>query len=100
DAWKQIVEGRRILKWADVYGYNLPENENAKIEFFEHIKGMSQVALDKLHHSAETELGKELENGLDVVSVKKYTGVKRVSREIGDNSNQNRNTRRQSGIQV
>ncbi|PNX97239.1 putative E3 ubiquitin-protein ligase ARI7-like protein [Trifolium pratense] len=100
DAWKQIVEGRRILKWADVYGYNLPENENAKIEFFEHIKGMSQVALDKLQHSAETELGKELENGFDVVSVKKYTGVKRVSRETGDNSNQNRNTRRRSGIQV
>ncbi|KAK2381400.1 RING/U-box superfamily protein [Trifolium repens] len=135
DVWNQIVEGRRILKWANVYGYNLPENEKAKTEFFEHIKGMSQVALDKLHHSAETELGKvlndgseeefrdlrlnlinltsvtkkyfmnlvkDLENGLDVVSVKNYTGGKRkrVSSEIGDNSNQNRNIRRQSGIQV
>jgi hypothetical protein len=47
-------------------------------------------------------LVKDLENGLDVVSVKNYTGVKRKrgSSEIGNNSNQNRNIRRRSGIQV
>ncbi|RHN61580.1 hypothetical protein MtrunA17_Chr4g0038191 [Medicago truncatula] len=114
-----------VLKWAYVYGYYLPENENAKIEFFEHIESIAQVALERLRHCAESELRKVLndgseeefcdfqvklttltrvaksyfmnlvsglENGLDVVCVKNYTGVKRVLSEIGDNSYKKLNT--------
>lgn len=103
---KLVVEFRGILKWSYVYGYYLPEDESAKIEFFDHIQGIAQAVLDKLHHCTEIgfrrlrkkhgiedeefqrnlesltrvtqsyfmNLVKELENGLDVVRVKNYTG--------------------------
>lgn len=103
---KLLVEFRGILKWSYVYGYYLPEDESAKIEFFDHIQGIAQVVLDKLHQCADigfrrlrlkhdtkdkefrqnlvsltgvTEryfmnLVKDLENSLDVVRVKDYTG--------------------------
>jgi len=127
DALKQLVECRRVLKWAYVYGYYLPENENARIEFFEHIESIAQVALERLRHCAESELRKVLhdgseeefcdfrlklitltrvaksyfmnlvsglENGLDVVCVKNYTGVKRALSEIDDDSYKKLNTGR------
>ncbi|RHN61579.1 putative aminoacyltransferase, E1 ubiquitin-activating enzyme [Medicago truncatula] len=60
DALKHIVECRRILRWSYVYGYYLPEDENAKIEFFDHIQSIAQVVLDRLHHFAENGLRKQL----------------------------------------
>jgi len=62
NALKHIVECRRILRWSYVYGYYLPEDENAKIEFFDHIQGIAQVVLDRLHHFAENGLRKQLLN--------------------------------------
>ncbi|KAI3834650.1 hypothetical protein MKX03_005990 [Papaver bracteatum] len=43
DAWRQIIECRRVLKWTYAYGYYLPEHELVKTQFFE------------LHHCAEKE---------------------------------------------
>ncbi|XP_004505713.1 probable E3 ubiquitin-protein ligase ARI7 [Cicer arietinum] len=65
DAWKQVVECRRILKWGYVYVYNLPQDESAKVEFLDHIQGIAQVTLDKLHRLAENESRKFLQVGLE-----------------------------------
>ncbi|KAJ6909903.1 E3 ubiquitin-protein ligase ARI8 isoform X2 [Populus alba x Populus x berolinensis] len=41
EAWLQIVECRRVLKWTYAYGYYLPEHEHAKRLFFEYLQGRS-----------------------------------------------------------
>ncbi|GMY13851.1 probable E3 ubiquitin-protein ligase ARI8 isoform X1 [Fagus crenata] len=38
DAWLQMVECRRVLKWKYAYGYYLPEPEHAKRQFFEFLQ--------------------------------------------------------------
>uniref|UniRef100_A0A453CAM4 RBR-type E3 ubiquitin transferase n=1 Tax=Aegilops tauschii subsp. strangulata TaxID=200361 RepID=A0A453CAM4_AEGTS len=40
EAWLQIVECRRVLKWTYAYGYYLPEHEHAKRQFFEYLQGL------------------------------------------------------------
>ncbi|MQL81651.1 hypothetical protein Taro_014108 [Colocasia esculenta] len=40
DAWLQIVECRRVLKWTFAYGFYLLENEYAKRTFFEYLQGL------------------------------------------------------------
>ncbi|RWR71966.1 putative E3 ubiquitin-protein ligase ARI8 isoform X1 [Cinnamomum micranthum f. kanehirae] len=62
DAWLQIVECRRVLKWTYAYGYYLPEHEHAKRQFFEYLQGEAESGLERLHQCAE----KELEVYLDV----------------------------------
>ncbi|CAI9090818.1 OLC1v1025675C2 [Oldenlandia corymbosa var. corymbosa] len=39
EAWLQIVECRRVLKWTYAYGFYLPEHEHAKRQFFEYLQG-------------------------------------------------------------
>ncbi|KAM2624222.1 hypothetical protein TB1_031215 [Malus domestica] len=56
DAWQQIVECRRVLKWTYAYGYYLPEHEQAKRQFFEYLQGEAESALERLHQCAEKEL--------------------------------------------
>ncbi|CAN6580432.1 hypothetical protein TB2_031387 [Malus domestica] len=56
DAWQQIVECRRVLKWTYAYGYYLPEREQAKRQFFEYLQGEAESALERLHQCAEKEL--------------------------------------------
>ncbi|CAK7332071.1 unnamed protein product [Dovyalis caffra] len=56
DAWLQIIEARRILKWTYAYGYYLPENEGAKKILFEHLQGDAESNLERLHHCVEDEL--------------------------------------------
>ncbi|KAL3525971.1 hypothetical protein ACH5RR_014343 [Cinchona calisaya] len=56
DAWLQIVECRRVLKWTYAYGYYLPENEDTKRRFFEYLQGQAEVGLERLHQCAEKEL--------------------------------------------
>ncbi|GLT92181.1 hypothetical protein SLE2022_100320 [Rubroshorea leprosula] len=56
DAWKQIVECRRILKWTYAYGYYLPEEEKTKKRLFEHLQGQAESELERLHYCAEREL--------------------------------------------
>ncbi|KAK1422051.1 hypothetical protein QVD17_24909 [Tagetes erecta] len=56
DAWLQIVECRRVLKWTYAYGYYLPKVEHAKRLFFEYVQGEAEAGLEKLHRCAEKEL--------------------------------------------
>ncbi|KAJ0873433.1 putative E3 ubiquitin ligase RBR family [Helianthus annuus] len=63
DAWLQIVECRRVLKWTYVYGYYIPEIEHAKRLFFEYVQGEAEVGLERLHGCAEKELQTYIVNG-------------------------------------
>ncbi|GAB4855894.1 Probable E3 ubiquitin-protein ligase ari8 [Ancistrocladus abbreviatus] len=56
EAWLQIVECRRVLKWTYAYGYYLPEREHAKRHFFEYLQGEAESGLERLHQCAEKEL--------------------------------------------
>ncbi|XP_057837830.1 probable E3 ubiquitin-protein ligase ARI8 isoform X2 [Cryptomeria japonica] len=56
DAWLQIVECRRVLKWTYAYGYYLPEIEYTKRQFFEYLQGEAESGLERLHQCAEKEL--------------------------------------------
>ncbi|PHT65059.1 putative E3 ubiquitin-protein ligase ARI8 [Capsicum annuum] len=67
EAWLQIVECRRVLKWTYAYGYYLPEHEHAKRQFFEYLQGEAESGLERLHQCAE----KELQGYLDAESPSK-----------------------------
>ncbi|KAJ4974464.1 hypothetical protein NE237_007638 [Protea cynaroides] len=56
EAWLQIIECRRVLKWTYAYGYYLPEDEAAKKQFFEYLQGQAEWGLERLHYCAEKEL--------------------------------------------
>ncbi|KAK4605790.1 hypothetical protein RGQ29_000184 [Quercus rubra] len=56
EAWLQIVECRRVLKWTYAYGYYLSEHEHAKRLFFEYLQGEAEAGLERLHQCAEKEL--------------------------------------------
>ncbi|GJU99559.1 probable E3 ubiquitin-protein ligase ARI8 [Tanacetum coccineum] len=56
EAWLQIVECRRVLKWTYAYGYYIPIHEEAKKELFEDLQGQAEIALERLHYCAEWEL--------------------------------------------
>lgn len=56
EAWQQIVECRRVLKWTYAYGYYLPEHEHTKRQFFEYLQGEAEAGLERLHQCAEKEL--------------------------------------------
>ncbi|KAL8159226.1 hypothetical protein V2J09_000763 [Rumex salicifolius] len=56
EAWSQIVECRRVLKWTYAYGYYLPEHEHGKRQFFEYLQGEAEAGLERLHQCAEKEL--------------------------------------------
>ncbi|GFY92827.1 IBR domain-containing protein [Actinidia rufa] len=56
EAWLQIVECRRVLKWTYAYGYYLPEQEQAKRQFFEYVQGEAEAGLERLHQCAEKDL--------------------------------------------
>lgn len=66
DAWTQIVECRRVLKWTYAYGYYLPEDDIAKTRLFEYLQGVAEAALEKLHHCAEKELTEFLHDGTTI----------------------------------
>ncbi|XP_065847102.1 probable E3 ubiquitin-protein ligase ARI8 [Euphorbia lathyris] len=56
EAWLQIIECRRVLRWSYVYGYYLPESEKARKNLFEYLQGQAESALGRLHEYAEQEL--------------------------------------------
>ncbi|KAF6162276.1 hypothetical protein GIB67_008405 [Kingdonia uniflora] len=62
EAWLQIVECRRVLKWTYAYGYYIPEQEKAKREFFEYLQGEAESGLERLHQCAEKELQDHLKS--------------------------------------
>ncbi|GFR48822.1 hypothetical protein Agub_g10775 [Astrephomene gubernaculifera] len=63
EAWNQIVECRRQLKWTYAYGYYAFENYDRNQEvarhksFFEFLQGDAESALERLHEAAEKDLG-------------------------------------------
>lgn len=62
DAWLQIVECRRVLKWTYAYGYYIPKKEEAKKSFFEYVQGEAESGLERLHLCAEKELQSYITN--------------------------------------
>ncbi|CAN1323685.1 Probable E3 ubiquitin-protein ligase ARI10 [Linum perenne] len=58
EAWEQIVECRRVLKWTYAYGFYLASKEAEKKSFFEYLQGQAETCLDKLHYCAEKEMKK------------------------------------------
>ncbi|XP_074356405.1 putative E3 ubiquitin-protein ligase ARI7 [Apium graveolens] len=58
EAWKQITECRRTLKWSYAYGYYITNHESAKVALFEYLQGQAEAGLERLHLCAEEELMK------------------------------------------
>ncbi|KAL6900970.1 hypothetical protein ACP4OV_005646 [Aristida adscensionis] len=54
EAWSQIIECRRVLKWTYAYGYYL--DDRVKCEFFEYLQGEAESGLERLHKCAEKDL--------------------------------------------
>ncbi|PWA38649.1 Zinc finger, C6HC-type [Artemisia annua] len=48
DAWLQIVECRRVLKWTYVYGYYIPIEEEDQKGFYEYNLGKAEDNLERL----------------------------------------------------
>uniref|UniRef100_A0A061SJL9 RBR-type E3 ubiquitin transferase n=1 Tax=Tetraselmis sp. GSL018 TaxID=582737 RepID=A0A061SJL9_9CHLO len=66
DAWAQVVECRRILKWTYAYGYYTFTNTecphiNKQKEFFEFLQGDAECSLERLHDEAELKLRRFVE---------------------------------------
>lgn len=59
EAWKQVVECRRVLKWTYAYGYYMPE-ASSKTKLLEFLQGEGEVALERLNVCAENTLNKYL----------------------------------------
>eukprot|EP00877_Chromochloris_zofingiensis_P011450 jgi/Chrzof1/6559/Cz19g01020.t1 len=60
DAWNQIIECRRMLKWTYAYGYyEFTDDTDAATrqrQFFEFLQGDAEKSLDQLHEVAEIKL--------------------------------------------
>ncbi|KAB2619918.1 exocyst complex component SEC3A [Pyrus ussuriensis x Pyrus communis] len=54
EAWKQIIEGRQILRWSYAYGYYIPEDELLKLKLFDHLLRHAVFSLERLHQCAPT----------------------------------------------
>jgi ariadne-1 len=87
-AWLQIIELRRVLKWTYAYGYYIPEHEKTKT-FFEYLQGEAESGLEKLHHCAELEIHEFLKEKSPAEKLNnfrtKLTGLTRVTRNYFEN---------------
>ncbi|CAH2038805.1 unnamed protein product [Thlaspi arvense] len=61
EAWYQIMECRRVLKWTYAYGYYLREDEVEKQDFLKHKQVDGEIPLEKLFYYAQHELQKFLD---------------------------------------
>ncbi|RYR42713.1 hypothetical protein Ahy_A08g039160 isoform A [Arachis hypogaea] len=104
EAWLQIVECGRVLKWTYAYGYYLPEHEHAKKQFFEYLQGEAESGLERLHQCAEKELQyvtrnyfenlvRALENGLSDVDSNGAASSKATSSKNAAGSSKGRGGR-------
>jgi ariadne-1 len=92
DAYRQVADGRRVLRWAHAYGYYLdPERGHAKRGLFDDLEGQANRWLECLHGAVEVER-KELFGGGDgVVGAafaayrQKVANLTRVTRRFLDN---------------
>ncbi|WCJ44262.1 RING/U-box superfamily protein [Euphorbia peplus] len=90
EAWVQIIECRRVLRWSYVYGYYLPEKETAKKNLFEYLQGQAESALSRLHECAEEELKQFIaEDPAELDEFNKYyyklVNLTRVTRNFFEN---------------
>ncbi|KAI3726331.1 hypothetical protein L1987_66128 [Smallanthus sonchifolius] len=76
DAWLQIVECRRVLKWTYTYGYYIPKTEEAKRMFFEYLQGEAESGLERLHLCAEKELQTYIMNEDDDASEEHFNSFR------------------------
>lgn len=91
EAWEQIVQCRSVLKWSYAYGYFILEDGSGKMMLFEHLQGLAERSLERLHHCAEKELvekynkasGRPLPDFDDFRS--KMVHLTRVTREFFEN---------------
>lgn len=59
DAWRHIIDCRRVLQWTCVYGYYLSEDhEVAKIQFVEYLQSEAEARLMRFHQCTEKEIEK------------------------------------------
>ncbi|PWA63556.1 Zinc finger, C6HC-type [Artemisia annua] len=76
DAWLQIVDCRRVLKWTYVYGYYIPKQEEAKKLFFEYLQGRAEAGLEQLHFCAEKGLRTYIANYDDEASLENFSSFR------------------------
>ena len=61
EAYAQVIEGRRVLRWTYAHVYHLdPARDN--VEFCEYLQGEAERSLERLHDCAELERNKLREN--------------------------------------
>ncbi|KAK6137971.1 hypothetical protein DH2020_028285 [Rehmannia glutinosa] len=89
EAWDQIVECRRVLKWSYAYGYYLSLSKSGKVDFFGHLQGQAESALERLHHCAEKEMSEYLSGDCRSEDFKsfrsKLAGLTSVTRNYFEN---------------
>ncbi|MCO5594773.1 hypothetical protein L7F22_048806 [Adiantum nelumboides] len=61
EAWLQIIECRRVLKWTYAYGFYLAEDDVARKQFFEYLQGEAEAGLERLHQCAEKDVKSHLD---------------------------------------
>ncbi|XP_026442988.1 probable E3 ubiquitin-protein ligase ARI8 [Papaver somniferum] len=71
DAWLQIIECRRFVKWTYAYGYYLPNREKFKRKIFGYWQHEAESMLETLHQCAEVELQTYLKECYDEDEPKK-----------------------------
>lgn len=72
EAWQQIIECRRVMQWTCVYGYYLPEDEVAKIQFLEYLRIEAEAGLDRFHQCTEKEIEKFMDGDGTVAEFIEY----------------------------
>ncbi|XP_050233757.1 probable E3 ubiquitin-protein ligase ARI8 [Mercurialis annua] len=75
EAWIQIIECRRILRWSYAYGYYIPRDNLANKNLFEDLQWQAESNLEKLHKCVETDVLQfllESEPGLGLPGADEY----------------------------
>ncbi|XP_033138237.1 probable E3 ubiquitin-protein ligase ARI12 [Brassica rapa] len=62
EAWSQIMECRRVLKWTYAYEYYLGEDQVEKQDFLKLKQDNAEIPLEKLHYHAENQLNMLLDS--------------------------------------
>ncbi|MEW5317617.1 MAG: hypothetical protein WDW38_008901 [Sanguina aurantia] len=93
DAWDQIIECRRMLKWTYAYGYYTFEVEDTEALkqqrlFFEFLQGSAEGLLEQLHGESEIKLCRLVHGCPDIVEFaefrKKLIGLTDITRSHFD----------------
>eukprot|EP00803_Ostreobium_quekettii_P000363 evm.model.scf_159.2 EVM.evm.TU.scf_159.2 scf_159:22345-29222(-) len=73
EAWNQVVECRRILKYSYAYGYYaFQDGDESKKSFFEFLQGDAEKSLENLHSMVEKKLKDVLDAEFSVDSFQEF----------------------------